>query len=108
MPALPDFKRGDTFILGCTSYNAEDVPQSLDGIAVRSQVRKGISKSFIAELAVTLGDQIQNPGTFTLSSYDTTKWPIGKASLDIEYRYGTTITSSQTIEFNIVRDITHD
>lgn len=105
MTTLPSLKRGDTFSLSCTQANADNTPEDLTGITIRSQIRT-IRGELVCDLTVTKLDQTISPGVFVLESNDTKSWPVGTCYLDVEYTTEGVVTSSETIELPVIRDIT--
>ena len=106
MISLPPIKHGDTFSLGCTSTNSNNVPEDLTDILIRSQIRSATGKTLIEELSVAKADQITNPGEFSLTSLSTINWPVGSVLCDIEFKNGDVVISSETLEIIVVVDIT--
>jgi hypothetical protein len=99
----PEFKRGDTFNLTCT-YKENGVATSIVDYTLRSQV-KTLSGVLLAELEVTVADQILSPGVFYLKT-NSTAWPIGNVLVDIQFVSGSTVRSTQTFLVPVVKDVT--
>lgn len=57
------------------------------------------------DLPIVKLDQTEYPGQFSISA-DTNGWPIGTCLLDFELSLESVVISSDTIELQIVRDIT--
>ena len=105
MISLPPLKRGDTFYIGCISKDSTGELNDLTNIQVRSQVRSAATKKLIADLPIVKLDQAEYPGQFSIS-VATNDWPIGTCLLDFELSLESVVISSDTIELQIVRDIT--
>ena len=99
----PEFKRGDTFNLTCT-YKESGVATALVDYTIKSQV-KTLSGVLLAELEVTVADQVLTPGLFYLKT-NSTAWPIGNVFVDIQFTSGPTVRSTQTFFVPVVKDIT--
>jgi hypothetical protein len=97
METIPH-KRGDTFLLTCTT----DVP--LTGYSIASQVR---DKSFklIAQLTVNI-TQTSPTGIYTLSyPAGSSSWPVGLLECDVQYTDNTGfIVSTETFEIDVNLD----
>ena len=106
MPALSEFKRGDTFQLACT-YKVNDVAQSVTGFTITSQVRDPLG-TLVATLQATLANQAEAPGRFYLSPVnpDTSGWQTGPLRCDIQIASGGVIRSSSTFAIPVAEDIT--
>ena len=99
-------KRGDTYQISI-ALTAEDgeTPIDITEWTVKSQVRK--RKTLVTELVFAAVDLAN--GSFTLTAEDTTEWPTGTLSSDIEYTDGDgIIRSSETYEIDVEGDITYD
>ena len=105
MISLPPLKRGDTFYIGCTSKDSTGEANDLSNIQIRSQIRSAATKKLIMDLPIVKLDQTEYPGQFSISA-DTNGWPIGTCLLDFELSLESVVISSDTIELQIVRDIT--
>lgn len=105
---LPDFKRGDSFLLGCIKKDADGVPEDLTNITIRSHVRD-INDELAAEAIVTKADQTSFPGEFVVAVAPATtgEWEPGPRFMDIEFSVGEEVASSQTLRFKVVKDMTH-
>jgi hypothetical protein len=103
MTARIQHKRGDTFGQQCTLRGDDGDPVDLTGIAVRSQVR-GVRGQILSELAITPA----GPGTFQVraESSQTSNWPLGLATWDVEFTQIGTVYSSATVLLDIVEDVT--
>ena len=105
LPTLPEFKRGDTFSLVCV-YKVDDVPTSVTGFTIRSQLRR-TNKDLVATFTATPANQSTNPGKFTLTpDTDTEDWPVETLLCDIEISHSGAIRSTNTFAVPVVRDIT--
>jgi hypothetical protein len=106
---LPDLKRGDTFQLGCLKLDSAGEPEDLTSIDIAAQVRNG-SDDLIAELVVSKADQTTNPGEFALTddAENTADLELGRYYTDVQMTAGTEVVSSETLNFKVVKDITHE
>jgi hypothetical protein len=109
VPELPGLKRGNTFQLGCLKLNSAGEPEDLTSITIAAQIRNG-SDDLIADLVVSKADQTTNPGEFALTADagDTVDWELGRYYLDAQLTAGTEVVSSETLNFKVVKDITHE
>jgi len=105
MVSLPPLKRGDTFYIGCASKDSTGEPNDLTNIQIRSQIRSAATKKLITDLPIVKLDQDEYRGQFSIS-VATNDWPIGTCLLDFELSREGIVISSDTIELQIVRDIT--
>ena len=109
MAELPDLKRGDTFQLGCLKLDSAGEPEDLTDITIAAQVRNG-GDDLISDLVVSKADQTTHPGEFALTAdaATTVDWEFGKYFLDAQLTAGTEVVSSETLNFKVVKDITHE
>jgi hypothetical protein len=99
-------KRGDTYHIDVAVTEADGTtPVDLTDWTVRSHVRR--RDALIAELDFTAVDLAA--GEYSLSYDDTTEWPLGRLSTDIEYTDSTgIIRSTETYIISVIRDVTYD
>ena len=104
MKTLPNFKRGDTFAFIATIRDQIGDPITGVSANLRSQVRDKMGFKY-ADLSVS---ETETPGSYLFQVQDTTSWPADTSIYtDIEYTDGQgTITSSETIEIPVVKDVT--
>ena len=102
MATLNPHKRGDTFkIVNCQLLDENNDPRDLTDISIRSQLRN-VRDQVIVEFQV-----VKNQFAYDLIAPSTEEWPIGMAYMDVEYTESNgTVFSTETIEMQIVRDIT--
>lgn len=105
---LPDFKRGDTFSLGCLKKDSGGTPENLSAVTISAQVRTPADE-LLATAVCAKVDQSANPGEFsvTVDPSVTSLWDLGKVLIDVQFSVGGAVTSTDTMRFKIVRDITH-
>lgn len=104
MAAQIQHKRGDTFEAQCTYKNPDGTPHSLAGIAMSGQFRRP-NDTLLTNIDITVTDE--DNGGYSLSVADTSLWPLGVVSFDIQYIINGKTTSTETVEVEIVKDITH-
>lgn len=105
---LPDLKRGDTFSLGCRKKDSDGTPENLTAVTIAAQVRDS-SDTLLGTAVCAKANQTTNPGEFsvTVDKSVTAGWDLGKAFIDVELSVGGAATSSDTMRFKVVKDITH-
>lgn len=105
---LKELVHGDGFARSCT-YKENGTPASLAAVEVRAQAR-GSDGALVAELTVTKANQGTSPGVFVLSSpaegYSTETWPVDTIAIDIEFRSGGVLRSTERILLPVVADVT--
>jgi hypothetical protein len=102
--SLAPIKRGDTLIINGV-YKVGGVPESLTGWTVASQVRDR-RKTLVETFAILLGDQIIDPGSFSLSAGEI-NWKAGDYLCDIEFIDPTGfVRSTDTFIIPVLEDIT--
>ena len=106
MAVLSPIKSGDTLGMTVTYTDYLGVPIDITGIAISSQVRDGNS-NLIAMFTIVKGDQIANPGQFSMTSA-TSSWPIN-TQLEFDIKYITpvsVITHTDPVYFRVIPAIT--
>lgn len=106
---ISTFKRGDTFILGCT-YKINDRPVAITSETFKSQL-KSYDGSLVASLVCTIDpDQVRYPGKFYLAPSDqsvTKTWNAPDMLItDIEITNDGVTTSTENILIPIELDQT--
>lgn len=106
---ISSFKRGDTFILGCT-YKVNERPMAITTQTFKSQLRRH-DGSLVATLVCTIDpDQTRNPGKFYLAPADqsvTKTWNAPDMLItDIKINDDGVITSTENILIKIDSDQT--
>lgn len=106
-----EFKRNDTFLLGCTAKDENNVVVDLTNTTVRSQIRNGETGALIAELVLNWVNRAG--GTFELLAPDeglAENWPAGYHDIDIQYTTSTAgnplVRSSETFKVYVIEDVT--
>ena len=106
IPTLPEFKRGDTFLLSCV-HKVDGTPTSVTGYEISAQIRRSPG-SLVAALETTLADQTALPGVFYLApvSADTSTWPTENLQVDIRILNGGIVRHTETLLIPVVRSVT--
>jgi len=105
LPNIPEIKRGDTLKMSGV-YKIAGVASSLAGFTVACQVRD-LNNKLVQTLAVTLGNQGTDPGSFTLSAGEI-DWRPSTYFCDVEFTDATNfVRSTQTFVIPVVQDITN-
>lgn len=103
MITLPKpFKRGDTFSLVAKMTDKDGLP--LSGIAAKLKAEVRLAKGDLLSACVVT--ETVTAGSYQFTVADTTKWEIGIAEMDIQYTDNGVISSSDTIQITVAKDIT--
>lgn len=95
-------KRGDTFLVEGV-VTTDGVAQDLTGWSVRCHVRRG--STLVQDLEVQWTNRAA--GVYRLHCADTTAWPVGVLTSDIEYTTQSgQIASTETFEIEVIKDET--
>ncbi|MBP2028689.1 hypothetical protein J2Z35_002519 [Acetoanaerobium pronyense] len=99
-------KQGDTFAFKAEMKNEDETPMTGIAYKLKSQIRD-IKNTLYAELQITETDDI---GTyiFKADAEITKSWPVTKLYCDIQYKDADVVSSSETIEIMVERDVTKD
>jgi hypothetical protein len=101
-----ELKRGDTLAFLVKRKTPNGAPMSGDAEKLRAQVRdkEGV---LMAEFGITETEEL---GTYLFSIPATTTaiWKPSIYQFDIEYQDGGIVTSSQTMEIKLIKDVTRD
>lgn len=97
-------KRGDTFAFFANITNEAGAALVTDITNLKSQVRD-IKDVLITELVIA---PTETPGRYLFTSTDTSDWPITKLLMDIQINEGGQISSSQTVEISVTKDVTRN
>lgn len=95
MIQLPNVKRGDTFLYKIIWEGALLAE-------LKSQIRDS-NDQLIADVVITQGVQVDE---FVLSVADTNEWTLDVLYTDIQRTVSGNITSSETMEFRVEKDVT--
>lgn len=95
MIQLPNVKRGDTFLYKIIWEGALLAE-------LKSQIRDS-NDQLIADVVITQGVQVDE---FVLSVADTNDWTLDVLYTDIQRTVSGNITSSETMEFRVEKDVT--
>lgn len=98
-------KRGDTLSIIVRRKNLDGTPRTGEAGNLRSQIRTSkddlIASFTISEVEDTPGDYL-----FVVPANVTELIPINKYYMDIEYRDGDFVQSSETFSLEVVKDVT--
>lgn len=103
-------KQGDTFSVSFEFTDSEGSAVTGAASKFKSQVRKKANGTLYGELSIT--EDSETGGTYIVRSgvtddvQDTQAWPVGSAVFDIQYTDDDIVTSTYTISFEIVGDVT--
>ena len=95
-------KRGDTFAFYANITDEAGAALITDTMYLRSQVRDTKNK-LIAELVIAPTDI---GGRYLFTAAETNTWPVSKLLMDIEINNDGQISSSQTVEISVLKDVT--
>jgi hypothetical protein len=103
MQRLDPIKRGDS--LGFYAVLTDESGLPVPGIAanLKSQVRDN-QDVLVADLTITEDATI--PGKYLLQCSDTSNWPVGTMLLDIQWSNNGIVTSTDTIQLPVQKDVT--
>lgn len=106
MITLKQHKRGDTFSF-ITTFN-DSQGQPMIGIVSKLKCQVRDSKNILVcemtiQETVTAGEYL-----FSVPASITKDWPLEILYLDIEYKDNDIVTSSETMSFRVIRDITRE
>lgn len=105
-------KQGDTFSVSFKFADAEGLPVTGATSKFKSQVRNKANGDLYGNLSVR--EDSDNAGTYILQSgitdgvQDTQLWKEGTGYFDIQYTDGDVVTSTNTVKFKIVGDVTRE
>jgi hypothetical protein len=99
-------KSGDHFEFQATYTDELENPISLASVDIKSQIRLP-DGTLVTEMKVTKKDQITYPGEFSLVAPKTSHWEANKLMIwDIQYSHGGKITSTETLNIQVLPDVT--
>lgn len=102
---LGNIKRGDTFAFYANLTDSTGTPVDIEASKIKCQVRDR-RDVLIAELSVTA---TETEGKYLLTTqHDTEDWPVETLYMDIQITDGDAVNSSETINFIVEKDITHE
>lgn len=96
-----NIKRGDTFIVDINLKDSNQNALDLEVDKIKSQIRL-TNGELLSDVEITKN----GVGMYQLKVADTTNWVIGIVEMDIEMTIGDVIKSSETININVLKDIT--
>ncbi|SPA44597.1 hypothetical protein [Cupriavidus taiwanensis] len=98
-------KRGDNFEWGGQFLGPDGAVQDFTGYGIESQVRDA-SGCLVEQLSASWINAAQ--GLYAIVSADTTVWPVGRLSFDVQITdLSGRRSSSNTEIINVIRDQTH-
>ncbi|NMB42825.1 MAG: hypothetical protein GX995_01670 [Clostridiales bacterium] len=97
-------KRGDTFAFYANITDETGAALVTDTTNLKSQVRD-TKYNLISELVIA---PTETPGRYLFTSAETDSWPTTKLLMDIQINKGGQISSSQTVEISVIKDVTRD
>lgn len=103
MQSLGTFKKGDSFAFYNIIKDEADTPIVGKASNLKCQIRDSQYK-LIDNLVIE--EDLTTPGKYIFKSLDTSKWNNTLLYLDIEYREGDIIVSTDTVSLFIEEDIT--
>ena len=102
--SYPTIKRGSTVRWACELKNAAGQAIDLSDSVITSQLRQQ-NGVLVAELTVTILDQVDNRGKFLLSA-DTSAWPVDSLQIDVRRVVGGVVTYSSTGRIDVEAEVT--
>lgn len=96
---VPSLHQGDTFSRALIAHDAAGQPMAIPTGAVITAVLGDMGLHKLADLTVTIGDQVASPGLLLLSAEDTSGWPVGYLTVQL------CVTQGGTVQFEDVRNI---
>ena len=96
-----NIKRGDTFIVDINLKDSNQNALDLEVDKIKSQIRL-TNGELLSDVEITKN----GVGVYQLKVADTTNWVVGIVEMDIEMTIGDVVKSSETININVLKDIT--
>lgn len=96
---VPSLHQGDTFSRALIAHDAAGQPMAIPTGAVITAVLGDMSLNKLADLTVTIGDQVAAPGLLLLSAADTSGWPVGYLTVQL------CVLQNGAVQFEDVRKI---
>lgn len=97
-------KRGDTFSRPCVRKNGAGTVIDITSTTIAAKIRRA---GFVATLTVTKTDAANGAFTIAAAAAATATWAPGLHQMDIEYTDGAVVQSTDTINVNIIADVTY-
>lgn len=101
-----ELKRGDTLSFVVRRKTETGEPMTGEALKLKSQIRDKFDK-LVAVFTIT---ETEIPGDYLLvvPAENTKAFPLGTVYFDVEYRDGNIVTSSDTMEIAVTKDVTRD
>lgn len=96
---VPSLHQGDTFSRALIAHDAAGQPMAIPTGAVITAVLGDMGLHKLADLTVTIGDQVASPGLLLLSAEDTSGWPVGYLTVQL------CVAQGGAVQFEDVRNI---
>ena len=96
---VPSIHQGDTFNRALVAHDAAGQPMAIPTDAVITAALGDMGLHKLADLTVTIGDQVASPGLLLLSAEDTSDWPVGYLTVQL------CVTQGGAVQFEDVRNI---
>jgi hypothetical protein len=96
---VPSIHQGDTFSRAMIAHDAAGQPMAIPTDAVITAVLGDMGLHKLADLTVTVGDQVAAPGLLLLSAADTSGWPVGYLTVQL------CLLQNGAVQFEDVRKI---
>lgn len=98
-------KKGDTLALSCSLKDSDGVPINLTSVTITSQVRNAIIGTLVQDLTVIITNAVL--GEYTLTSADTSNWPVDSLQCDIKYVFSSPSTiRTETFTIDVKQAVT--
>lgn len=98
-PVIPSLHQGDTFSRALVAHDSAGQPIAIPTDAVITAALGDMGLHKLADLTVTVGDQVAAPGLLLLSAADTSGWPVGYLNIQL------CVLQSGAVQFEDVRKI---
>jgi hypothetical protein len=107
MKKLPNFKRGDTFLLNCL-YKNSGAPYDVTNASIRSEIVSVATRERLVALNAVKLDQVTHVGQYYLKAdaSETRNWGLGDYLMDIEITIDNFVRSTETFSLKVIEDIT--
>ena len=98
-------KKGDTLALSCKLTEDDGTAINLTAVTITSQVRKAVGSELVANLTVVVTNAAL--GEYSLTSTDTSNWPVDTLICDIKYSFGSpSIIRTETFSIEVLKAVT--
>lgn len=97
-------KQGDTFSFYADMKNEEGYPMTLPTSSFKCQIRDKMDRLYDT-MSISTTSSL---GKYLFTATNTNIWPLGTLVMDIQIEDGGIITSSDTVELQVIRGVTHE